>query len=261
MRRHSHHAGDVGATQCRRTADAGGSAGAEGNRILRRLGFRLFQAAIDPAADARIRPDGFAERAGGVDPGKVLGLDRLRRTPREHPRPRRTARQRHALLGDGDRRLIGAPVLGEFRAEAPHAAQGDDTDRRRRLPQGDRHAGAKVDGSELHEYPALERNAEGRSLRGVRAAGFVRAGGAELSSGRCGSRLFPDQLRGRSEIPGEHGLEQRVFDHRQHDDLVHAGGAGELRRDRFIDLQMFVDGGHARRPGAADAAFALAYRL
>ena len=99
--------------------------------------------------------DGFAERAGGVDPGKVLGLDRLRRAPREHPRPRRTARQCHALLGDGDRRLVGAPVLGEFWAQAPHAVQGDDTDRRCRLPQGDRHAGAKVDGSELHEYPAL----------------------------------------------------------------------------------------------------------
>jgi hypothetical protein len=44
--------------------------------------------------------------------------------------------------------------------------------------QGDRRTGAKVDGSELHEYPALERDAEGRSLRGVRAAGPVRAGGA-----------------------------------------------------------------------------------
>ena len=91
----------------------------EGHQILRRLGFRLFQAAIDPAADARLWPDGFAERAGGVDPGKVLGLDRLRRASREHPRPRRTARQRHAVLGDGDRGLVGALVLGEFRAEAP----------------------------------------------------------------------------------------------------------------------------------------------
>ena len=38
---------------------------------------------------------------------------------------------------------------------------------------------------------------------------------------------------------------------------VHAGGARELRRDRFIDLQMLVDGRHARRPGAADAALPL----
>ena len=50
-------------------------------------------------------------------------------------------------------------------------------------------------------------------------------------SGRCGSRPFPDRLRRRSEIPGEHGLEQGVFDHRKNDDLVHAGRAGELRRD------------------------------
>lgn len=73
--------------QCRGAADAGGSAGAAGDHTLCRLGFRLFQAAVDPAADAWIRTDGFAERAGGVDPGKVLGLDRLRRPPRKHSRP------------------------------------------------------------------------------------------------------------------------------------------------------------------------------
>ena len=49
-------------------------------------------------------------------------------------------------------------------------SQGHDADGRRRLPQGDRHAGAKMDGSELHEYPALARNAEGRPFRRVRAA-------------------------------------------------------------------------------------------
>ena len=98
-----------------------GGARAEGHQILRRLGFRLFQAAVDPAADAWLWPDGFAERAGGVDSGKVLGLDRLRRPSREHPRPRRTARQRDAVLGDGDRGIIGPPILGEFRAEAPDA--------------------------------------------------------------------------------------------------------------------------------------------
>ncbi len=82
LRRHSHHARDVGAAQCRGAADIGGGAGAEGNRTLRRMGFRLFQAAIDPAANARIWADGFAERAGGVDSGKILGLDRLRRPSR-----------------------------------------------------------------------------------------------------------------------------------------------------------------------------------
>jgi epoxide hydrolase len=56
------------------------------------------------------------------------------------------------------------------------AVQGDDTDGRCRLSQGDRHAGTKMDGSELHEHPALERNAEGRPLRRVRAARPVRSG-------------------------------------------------------------------------------------
>ena len=142
----------------------------EGIQILRRLGFRLFQAAVDAAADPRLRLDGFAERAGGVDSGKVLGLDRLRRTPRKHPRPRRTARQCHAVLGDCERCLVSPPVLGEFWAKASDRPQGHGANRRRRLPQGNRYAGAKMDGSELHEYPALARNAEGRPLRCVRAA-------------------------------------------------------------------------------------------
>ena len=41
----------------------------------------------------------LAGRAGGVDPREVLGLDRLRRPPRERAHPRRVARQRDALLG------------------------------------------------------------------------------------------------------------------------------------------------------------------
>ena len=67
-------------------------------------------------------------------------------------------------------------------------------------------------------------------------------------SGRCGNRRYPDLWRGRSEIPGQNGLEQGVFDHRKNNDLIHAGCTDELRRDRFVDLQMLVDGGHAGRP-------------
>ena len=40
---------------------------------------------------------------------------------REHPWPRRTARQRDAVLGHRDRRLIGASLLGEFWAVAPQS--------------------------------------------------------------------------------------------------------------------------------------------
>ena len=63
LRRHSHHARDVGAAQCGGAADARGGAGAAGDQTLRRLGFRLFQAAIDPAADPGLRADG-SRRAG-----------------------------------------------------------------------------------------------------------------------------------------------------------------------------------------------------
>ena len=52
--------------------------------------------------------------------------------------------------------LVGPSLLGELRAQAPDRPQGHDTLRRRRVSQGDRYAGAEVDGSALHEYPALE---------------------------------------------------------------------------------------------------------
>ena len=55
LRRHSHHACDVRPAQRGRRADARGGAGARRDQILRRLGFRLFQAAVDPAADPRLR--------------------------------------------------------------------------------------------------------------------------------------------------------------------------------------------------------------
>ena len=106
--------------------------------------------------NSRLWAHGLAERAGRVDSGEIPGLDRLRRSPREHPWPRRAARQCHALLGERDRRLVGPSLLGELRAQAPDRPQGHDTLRRRRVSQGDRYAGAEVDGSALHEYPALE---------------------------------------------------------------------------------------------------------
>ena len=152
----------------------------QGHQILRRLGFRLFQAAIDPAADARLRPDGFAERAGGLDPGKILGLDRLRRAPRKHPRPRRAARQRHAVLGDGDGGLVGAALLGKLRAGAPHHPQGRRADRRGRLSPGDRDAGAALDGSATSPTSGI-----GAKCR--RAATSPPSSSPSCSCARCGT--------------------------------------------------------------------------
>ena len=79
-----------------------------------------------------------------------------------------------AQASDADRfvaasRSQQAELLTQW-AEAPDALQGHDTERCRRVSQGDRHAGAAVDGSWLHRYKALERNAERRPLRGFRAA-------------------------------------------------------------------------------------------
>jgi hypothetical protein len=42
------------------------------------------------------RPYGFTCRTGGLDPGEILGLDRLRRPSRKHLQQRRPAGQRHA---------------------------------------------------------------------------------------------------------------------------------------------------------------------
>ncbi len=192
--RHPHHARDVRAAQCGRRADAGGDAGAEGNQILRRLGFRLFQAAIDQTANPRLRPDGLAERTGGVDIGEVLGLDRLRRAPGEHSGPRRTARQCHALLGDGDSGFVRAALLGELCAQAPHAPQGVGTDGRGRLPEGNRYAGAgngwsratptSGTGAKCRRAAILPRSSSPNSMSGK----------SGISSERSGSRRFPDRF-------------------------------------------------------------------
>ena len=161
--------------------------------------FGLLEAASDAAADTRLRPDRFARRPGGLDPGKVLGMDRLRRPSRERPRPRRAFGQRHAVLGDGDRRLLGSSLLGKLRRRAPNRPQGRRADRRRGVPARDRHAGAALDGSQLQQHPALERDAQGRPFRRLRAAGAVRrrrprllqeAAASSCSSGPRASRAL-----------------------------------------------------------------------
>ena len=50
-------------------------------------GVGLLDAAVDPAADARLRARRLARRPGRVDRREVLGLDRLRRPPRERRSP------------------------------------------------------------------------------------------------------------------------------------------------------------------------------
>ena len=149
LRRHPHHARLQRRAEGRGRTDAGREARARRASSITSTRLRLFEAAIDAAADARLRPDRFAERAGGLDPGKILGLDRLQRPSREHLHQGRAARQRHALLGDGDGDLVRAALLGKLR-QAPDDAHRQGADGRRCVPQGDHHAGAALDGAELH---------------------------------------------------------------------------------------------------------------
>ena len=72
--------------------------------VLPGLGFRLLQGAEHPAPDGRLRPGRFAGGPGCLDPGEVLGLDRLRRPPGERAHPGRDARQHYDVLAPGGRR-------------------------------------------------------------------------------------------------------------------------------------------------------------
>ncbi len=56
-------------------------------RLLPQVGHRLCQAAVDPAADPRLRVGGFARRAAGVDRREVLVVDGLRRSSGERADP------------------------------------------------------------------------------------------------------------------------------------------------------------------------------
>ena len=137
--------------------------------VLPGLGFRLLEAAVDPAADRRLRAGRLAGGPGGVDPREVLGLDRLRRPPGERARPRRAARQHHALLDHRQRRVLGPPLLGELR-RGPRAQTVTIPSGFTVYPEGDRATGAGVGRGVLHRHPALERAAQGRPLRGLRAS-------------------------------------------------------------------------------------------
>ena len=52
------------------------------------LGHGLFRAAVHPATDRRVRAGRFASRTNGVDSREILGVDGLRRQPRERAPPR-----------------------------------------------------------------------------------------------------------------------------------------------------------------------------
>ena len=130
------------------------------------LGIHITLAMGDP----RVRTDRLAFGSGRLDPREILGVDGLRRAPGKHPQSRRTARQRHAVLGDCDRSVVRPALLGKLRTRTAGSPPGSRSDRGRGVSRGDRSAGAALDGGHLHQYPPLERNAERRPLRRLRAA-------------------------------------------------------------------------------------------
>ena len=152
----------------------------EPRRLLPEVGHRLLQAAVDPAADPRLRAGRLARRAAGVDRREVLVVDGLRRSSRERAHPRRAARQRDAVLGHRVSGVVGAAVLGEL----PDL-------RRRRAARVELPTGVAAFPKEILRAPRswceaaynithLDEDAARRALRGVRAARAVRRRRARL---------------------------------------------------------------------------------
>ena len=182
-------------------------------RTLREVGFRLLQAAVDPAADAGLRADGFAGRATGVDRREVLVVDGLRRPSGERADARRDARQRDDVLGSPRRRRRRRGCTGRastVRASRPRRI----ADRAsRRFPR--RYIRAPRQWCEpTVQHHALDRHATRRSLRRVRTTRAVRRGRAHvlrdrpLILERCGG-VMVHRARGERTIEAS---QERVFD-------------------------------------------------
>ncbi len=153
--------------------------GARRPGVLRGVGLRVLEAAVDASAVDRLRTGRLAGGPGGVDPREVLGLDRLRRAPRERTEPRRAPRQRDAVLDQRQRRLVGSHLLGEFR-QGTAAGAGDDPVGIHGVPEGDRAAGAGMGRGRVHRHPLLERAASRWPLQRIRGAGPLRGRSAGL---------------------------------------------------------------------------------
>ena len=140
-----------------------------------------------PPADA-LRACGFAGRPRGVD-------DRPRRPQPEDDRPRlrrpkrgsdagRCPRQRHALLADEHRDLVGAPLLGQ-RAPSDgrllRPAGHQDPRRRERLSRRDLRRAAELGGAGVSEAHPLQQGFP-------RAATSRRGSSRSFSSRRCARR-------------------------------------------------------------------------
>ena len=117
---------------------------------------------------------------------KFRCVDRLRRTPRKRPHPRRDAGQRDAVLAARYRRIVGPALLGELPQRGSECRLG--THRMLHLPQGGHPVVAPLGGEAVHRSALLERAGPGRALRGVRATRPVRRRAPVVLRAWCGER-------------------------------------------------------------------------
>ncbi len=88
-----------------------------------RLGFRLLQGAVHPAADGRLRPGRLAQRACAPGSWRNSGPGPTPTATRRTSDQGRDAGQRDAVLAARHRRVVGAAVLGELRQTAHGTVQ------------------------------------------------------------------------------------------------------------------------------------------
>ena len=180
------------------------------------VGRRLFAGAVDPTADHRVRPGRLAGRAVRLGHREVPVLDRLRRRPGERAVPRRTAGQPDVLLAARHRRSAARLYWESFAQVQERFVHRDDrlggrADRLFHLPEGESPAIPALGRDAVPGHPLLERAGQGRSLRGLRAAGPVRRGGPSLRERvrRAADDTRPRQSPRRSPRPPPPALHRR----------------------------------------------------
>ena len=178
------HVAGLHLNMCTAAAPAGAEAAAglseaEAARMKVRQAFQAEETGYQQIQGTKPQTLGFAPqrlagRPGGVDRREVPHLVRLRRQPRGDLHEGRAPDQHHPLLGDANGGIVGADLL---RVAAPDERGQPREDRRadgvRRFSEGD-HLGAARARRRALQPGAVDRDAEGWTLRGVRAAAVVR---------------------------------------------------------------------------------------
>ncbi|CAA9348800.1 MAG: Epoxide hydrolase, partial [uncultured Gemmatimonadetes bacterium] len=153
-------------------------AGVRPAAVLLRQGLRLRRHHEHAPADHQLQPHGLPGRDAGLLLRQVRGVDGQWRRAGKGALARRDAGQRHPLLAHQHRRVVVAVVLGRGaggrravqRVGHPEGARGRDGVPRRDLP-----GAPELGREELPQPHLLQRGGPRRPLRGVGAAGALRA--------------------------------------------------------------------------------------